>query len=273
MIYLHVDVGDLLGLIDAKDKVELAARDAIKDLAAQTHAHIVEQVQSKLHSTREKYLDALSIQQVSDDVWVINLDAKAMWIEEGMGPHSMVDDLLKSPKAKTAKDGSKYMSVPFQHNVKPTVSTSAQKSLTDTIKAEFQRRKIPYGKIETDAAGNAKKGLLHSIDIKTAPTKTANVPGQGRGPVGQPMQGHTGTPFLKGIKVYQKDVTDKAGKTKTVKSIMTFRTVSSKHRDSEKWVHPGLEPRNFFEEAQDWAMKTFEEKLKSQIFISIEKAL
>ena len=274
MVYLHVDISDLLGLKDIKEKVDDAAKQALAHLAAETHAHIVENVQSKLHSTREKYLDALSIQQVDDATWLINLDAKAMWIEEGLQPHEMIDDLLKSPKAKTSKTGSKYMVIPFEHKKGPASSTPAQKSLTDTIKEEFKRRKIPYGKLEMDAAGNPKKGLLHSFDINNAPLKTHQGPGMGHGAVGKVVQGMTGIPHLKGIKVYQKEIKDHAtGKSKVVKSIMTFRVVSSTMRGSGRWVHPGLTPKNFFEEAQEWALKTFEEKIKPQLFISIEKSI
>lgn len=274
MIYLHADISDILGLKEIKDKVDQAAKDALADLAAQTHAHIVENVQAKLHSTREKYLDALSIQQVSDDTWLINLDAKANWIEEGLEKHEMIADLLKSPKAKTSKSGGKYMVIPFEHKTKPSASTPAQKSLTDTIKEEFKRRKIPYGKLEVDAAGNPKKGVLHSFDINHAPLKTAHGVGQGHGPIGATKQGMSGIPFLRGIRVSQKEVKDPvSGKSKVVKSIATFRVVSSKHIGTGRWVHPGTPQRKFLDEALDWAEKQWDEKIKPQLFISIEKSI
>ena len=274
MVYLHVDISDLLGLKELEDKVNEAAKMALADLAAQTHSHIAENVQAKLHSTREKYLDALSIQQVDDATWLINLDAKAEWIESGLSPHSMVDDLLKSPKAKTAADGSKFLVVPFEHKKGPASSTPAQKSLTDTIKEEFKRRKIPYGKLEVDAAGNPKKGVLHSFDINHSPIKTANGVGQGHGPIGAVKQGHTGIPFLKGIRVSQKEIKDPAsGKSKVVKQITTFRVVTSKDRGTNRWWHPGVPQRNFLDEAMDWAERQWDEKIKEKLFISIEKSI
>jgi hypothetical protein len=269
VIYLHLDVGDLLDLKDLQNKVDSVTKDALRDLALSTHAHIVENVQNKLHSTREKYLNALSIQQVSDESWIINLDSKAMWIEEGLEPHSQVDDMLKSPKAKVSKDGHKYLVVPFEHKKGPTSQTKAQKSLTDTIKAEFKRRKIPYGKLESGADGKPKTGLLHSFDIKDRPSKMSHAPGQGKGPIGAAMQGPTGIPFLKGIKVYQKEIKTPEGKNKIIKQIMTFRVVSSKHRGTDRWWHPGLQPKNFFEEAQKWA----EEELQKRILKNIEISL
>ncbi len=276
MVFVHVDISDILSISGVKEKVESAAKDALRDLTAQTHAHIVEQVQSRLHSTREKYLDALEPpNQLSEDVWIISLNEKAMWIEEGIEPNKeMIDDMLKSPKAKTAKDGSKYMVIPFEHNKKPSAQTPAQKSLTDTIRGELKNRNIPYGKIEKDAAGNAKKGLLHKFDINNAPLKTSNLPGQGKGPVGQVMQGPTGIPLLKGIRVYQREIKDPhTGKTKVQKAIMTFRVVSSKMKGTGRWVHPGLEPKRFLDEAADWALRQWEEKIKEKIFISVQKGL
>lgn len=271
MIYLHFDVSDLLGLGDIKEKIQGSAQKELENLAKQTHAHIVEQVQKKLHSSREKYLDALSINEVDADTWLITLADKAMWIEEGIEPnHEMIDDLLKSPKAKTAKDGSKYMVVPFEHKKGPTSQTPAAKSLTDTIKAEFKNRNIPYGKLEHDAQGKPKTGLLHQFNINNLPLKTGNGVGQGHGPIGAVKQGMTGIPLLRGIRVYQKEVKTPEGKSKIVKSIMTFRVVSSKQKGSGSWVHPGLEPKHFFEEAVEWALKEWEDKIKDKILMSIE---
>ena len=275
MVLLHVDVSELLGLTNIKDNIDKATKDALRDLTHQTYGHIVEEVNAKLHSTRNKYLAELKPpEEVSQDVWLINLGEKAMWIEEGIEPNKeMIDDMLKSQKAKTAKDGSKYMVIPFKHNEKPQNMTPAQKSLQDTIKSEFKNRNIPYGNIEKDSAGQPKKGLLHSFDIKNAPIKTSNLPGQGKGPVGKVMQGPTGIPFLQGIRVYQKDVKMPDGKMKVQKAIMTFRVVSSKHKGTGRWVHPGLQPKNFLDEAVTWALKQWEEKIQQKLSVAVAKSI
>ncbi len=524
MFYIHLDLSDLLELKDMKKKIEAKAQDELRMITLATHARIVENVQSKLKSTREKYLQALSYSQVSDDTWIINLDSKAMWIEEGKPPGEMIDDLLKSPKAKTAKDGcvlnprnkvltslgwkkikdiipgdmvlthsgkfrevkslliqkggvgteyviikpasvpgkpngknselvspsmsltidhpvltqrgwiaagelqkndllatpadlknlcincgkpvpinvlglktclnnrcarqiackegrifpfskeqrrefgkiahakakamgvfdrsdwgsrnpetlknmrdgsarsmrarirdgkwepeagelgvawvkirtikrgvvnrpdhiyankydiqleaeehsfccetvfihnSKYLAVPFQHNKNPTAQTQAQNSLTATIKAEMQKRKIPFGKIEKDDQGKPKQGLLHSFSITDSPIKTHQGSGQGHGPIGSVRQGPTGIPFLKGVKVYQKEVVGKSGKKSIQKQIMTFRIVSSKMKGTGRWFHPGVEAKHFMDEALDWAKKEFEKTMKDRISAEI----
>lgn len=271
MIYFNLDLGPIADMIkEFRPTVDQAMKDAARDLAAQTHAHILEEVQDKLHSTRQKYLDALHMEQVEEDTWVISLDTKAMFIEEGLPPNKdMLDGLLKSTKAKTAKDGSRYIVVPFQHNKGQTAQTPAAKNLTDTVKAEMKKRKIPYGKLEMDSAGKPKTGLLHSFDIMKQPLKTAEGAGQGRGPIGSVKQGPTGIPLLQGIRVYQTATKDKAGKEKVTKSIMTFRIASSKHKGQGRWIHPGLEAKRFFDEAAAWALKEFEERIRDQVLITV----
>jgi hypothetical protein len=275
MITLDVDLSAILSLAEnMQSKIEKVLQDAAKNLSAQTHAHILEEVNSKLHSTRDKYIAALHYDQQDPDTWVISLDKSAMWIEEGKEPGSMIDSLLRSPKAKTAADGSRYVVVPFQHNKGPTKQTQAQKDLTDTLKSEMKKRKIPYGKIETDDKGNAKVGLLHSFDVMHSPLKTHEGPGMGKGPIGQPRQGDTGTPFLRGIRVYQKEVRNQAtGKSKVTKQIMTFRVASSRHAGTGKWMHPGTEAKHFFEDAEKWAKELWDKEIAPSILEQLAATL
>lgn len=250
MITINLDLSSVLDLqTSLRPKLDQALKNAAQSLAMQSHAHLMEEVQSKLNSTRQRYSDAVTFAPVNENVWVISLDRSMMWLEEGLPEHEMLDNLLKSPKAKLAKDGSKYLVVPFQHNKGPTQQTSAARDLTTTIKQELKKRQIPYGTIERDASGKAKTGLLHSFDIMHEPTKTSEGPGMGHGPIGAVRQGNTAIPFLQGVRVYQKNTS--AG---VKKGIMTFRVASSKHRGSGKWVHPGIEPRKFFDETAEWAM-------------------
>lgn len=267
MIFVQFDISELIKL---NNKLTSAAEKAMKEagdfLAKQVRAHIVEEAHKKLHTRRQMFVEHLRTFQVDEDTWVVSLDAKYRWIDDGMERHNMVDDLLKAKNAKRAKDGSKYAVIPFEHGPKgPTQMTPAQATLLNTIKAEMNKRKIPYAGIEKGANGKAKLGLLHAFDINTSPTKTANVPGQGKGPIGQVMQGPTGIPLLKGVRVYQNEVSDKKGGTRIKRAIMTFRVVSSKHKDQGRWEHPGLDPVNLMEDGQKWAMEQWENLIAPQI--------
>lgn len=253
MIHVSVDFNDLFSLEGLEEKAKEAAKKASRDLTMATHAHAIELANEKLHSRKKLYLDNLHMVQESDDTWLIQLDVKAGWIEDGQEAHSMVDDLLSSPKAKTAADGSKYMAVPFNHGPKgSTEMTQAQSDLLSTIKQEMKKFKIPYAGIETNNAGQPKLGLLHTLDITKRPVKGFDGPGQGSGPIGQVRQGKTGIPFLQGVKIYQNKVSDGLGGEKIQRSIMTFRTVSSKHK-GDKWNHPGVTGVHILEDSFQWA--------------------
>lgn len=271
MFSVHLDIGPLLalgqGIDDASKK---AMKEAGDRLTKMVKAHIVEEANKKLHTRRQMFIDGLSTFAVDENTYVVNLDAKVRWIDDGMPAHSLLDDLLKSKSAKTAKDGSKYVVVPFQHKKGPTQMTPAQKTLQDTLKQELNKRRIPYGKIETDSNG-PKLGLLHSFDIKRQPIKTANTPGQGKGPIGKVMQGPTGIPLLQGVRIYQRQVKNKDGSKSVKRDIMTFRVASSKHKGQGRWEHPGNEAVKLLEEAYDWAKRTWEKDIVPQLMLSIEK--
>src|SRR4051812_25259622 len=116
IFFINLNVSDILGLEQKFTKAaEQEMKNAVRDLSAMTMAHIKEKVQRELNTTRNKYRDALTTEEVDGgEVWFINLDMKqAGWIEEGVKPHEMIQDLLKSKKVgkngkpwvKIAKDG------------------------------------------------------------------------------------------------------------------------------------------------------------------------
>lgn len=284
MFSVNIDVSQIADLVgETRKAADAAMQEAARNLTAMTHAKIVELAGQKLHSRRQMFVDGLSYHQVAADTWLISLDAKVRWIDDGMKPHNMIDDLLRSKKTKTAKDGSRYVVVPFNHGPGrgATNSTPAQMDLVSTIKSEMKRRGIPFGTVERDASGSPKTGRLHSFDIMKEPLKTANAPGQGRGPVGDVRQGPNarqlvgggpgggGTPFLQGVSVYQNKVKDRFGNTKVQRSIMTFRVASSKHKGQDRWNHPGTEPMNILEDAAKWAMETFDREIAPGIIARV----
>ena len=216
-------------------------------MAAQTHAKVVEYVQQGLHSTREQYLDNLKWFSIDKNTHVIVLQEPAMFIEEGLSPHSMVDDLLRKG-AKISQDGSRYKAIPFKHGGPENETPIAQRSLEETLKTEFKKRKIHLTKIERQPDGTPKTGLLHRLDIDSKKT------------------GPTGIPVLKGVAVYQKWWSDRAThKEHTSRDIMTFRVVSDKHKADGRWFHPGLEAKNYMERAFHWAETAWENEILPEI--------
>jgi hypothetical protein len=245
--------------MNVDEAIKGATECAARDLAEMTKRKAEELAATKLHTRREMFVKGLKVQAVNEDTWMVSLDAKVRWIDDGMTSHNMLDQLLASPKAKRAADGSKYVVIPFDHSPGKgsTGATPAQQDLITTIKSEMKKRGIPFGKIETDAAGQAKLGRLHSFDIETAPIKSSHGPGQGKGPLGAVKQGPTGIPLLQGVTVYQ----SKDSKGKVKRHVMTFRVASSKHAGQGRWEHPGNQAVNIMEDAAQWARETWEKEV------------
>ena len=164
-----------------------------------------------------------------------------------------------------SKEGNRYKVIPFEQNKAPSKTPRAQKTLQDTIKSVLQQKGIQYGGIERHPNGAPKLGLLHKLDINDKPLKTGEGPGQGHGPVGQVKQGVTGTAFLKGIRIYQKEVTGPDGNKSVHRGIFTFRVISDKTRGDGSWEHPGLDAKNFFDKAYLWAENEWNDRIKQQV--------
>lgn len=234
------------GFGNAKKELEKDLKKAVGGLASMTHAKVNELANNDLKSLSKKYKDALSFQQLEDNLWVVSLDMdKAGFIEDGR-KSGFMQELLDSPKAKTSKDGNKYLSIPFEHSKNPTEQSSQAKALTDEIRAELKKRDIPYrSKLEYHSDGSPKLGLLHRFNIESARLKDT----------------HKDSP-LKGVAIYQRK-NEKTGKVR--RDIMTFRTISSKSKEEGRWIHPGMMGKFLFEKAWRWAEAEWEQKILPEI--------
>jgi uncharacterized protein YajQ (UPF0234 family) len=238
---------------------------AAQHLAIQAHAHVLDEASSKLKSRFDIFKKNFVIEKIDRGVYSVVVKSEARWIEDGQEPHSMLEYLLKSPKAKRAKDGSKYLIVPFKHNVAPSRSTETQTQLRDILRSELKKKDISYQKIERNPDGSAKLGLLHKMDIKT--------PDHLKSPRGDPE----GRPYLWGLRIYQNikknddgsTKLDKHGQPAIARDIFTFRVASSKHEGS-KWFHPGSEPMHFLDDAYEWAKRKWDEEIAPQILSELE---
>jgi hypothetical protein len=271
MFFFNIDTTDLDFLRSLDKTLAEAAKRVNRELAESGKNKAIELAASRLHSRRKMFIEGVSTFEAEQGVWVLHLDAKVRWIDDGMGQHDMLDNLLSSKKAKRAKDGSVYLIVPFRHGtgVGKGSATPAQMDLTTTIKSEMKQRGIPWSKMETDSSGKVKLGRIHSFDIGNRPLKTANAPGQGKGPIGDVRQGPTGIPFLQGISIYQKE----DGKGGFKKDIMTFRIASSKHRGQGRWQHPGLKPVHIFDDTVKWMHETLDQKIVPQLMAEVQSMI
>lgn len=260
MFRINIDSSEIIDLLGIDEASTGEMNKAAAALTAATKAKAIELANQKLHTRRKMFIEALDHFQVDENTWVVSLDAKAVWIDEGMPEHSMLPDLLKSKKAKTAKDGSKYVVVPFKHNKGKQLQTPAQQALLNTIKKELRAVGTTPNQIELTKEGKPKLGLVRSLDITQRPLSTADLR-IGAGPRGHVAQGPTGIPLLKGIRVYQKEVQKSDGTTGIQRDVMTFRVASSKHEAQGRWHHPGIEGANIMDEAAAWARNEWDSKI------------
>jgi hypothetical protein len=87
----------------------------------------------------------------------------------------------------------------------------------------------------------------------------------------------SGTHHLSGLRIYQTLIKDKHGKEvnghdghpKVERSIMTFRIASSKQAGQGIWDHPGVKPMHFLEDAYQWAVDEWDNRIAPEILRSI----
>ena len=235
-----------------KQEAKKAIEDGVKSVAEMTHAKITELAQSKLHQTRSIYTDNLDFKEVSPGVWLITLDQPALWIEEGRKSGDMTEDLLRKG-AKISADGHRYKAIPFEQSKSPSKASPYQTNLIAKIKAAIKAENVvrqsnkkellTYKKLQVDEKGSPRLGLVDRLKVSSSmPSSRASYE------------------TLAGLAFYQTKT--KSGKVR--RDVMTFRIVSDKHKGS-KWIHPGREPSNFFEEALAWADRQFEDVILPEI--------
>lgn len=221
---------------EVKDNIE----KSMENLATLTRANIVEQTDKDLNTARSVYTDALGdVEEVAPGVWVISLDEKALWIEEGIEPnHDMKPDLLK---------GKKYRVIPFKYNRPPTQNSNLTNALVGQIKQTLKKEGLSMHKIEYNANGSPRVGKLHEYDIN----KPISIrPGKGN------------TEALTRLSVYQ---TEDAKTNKIKRDVLTFRTVSSGPASAGKWIHPGYTGKKYMDKAMEKAAKMWEEQILPEI--------
>jgi hypothetical protein len=81
---------------------------------------------------------------------------------------------------------------------------------------------------------------------------------------------------LDGVSIYQRMkknpdgsmATGRKGNPVVVRDVMTFRVASSKHM-GQKWDHPGLEGKEFLDEAYSWALNHWETEILPSIIKTV----
>ena len=254
-----------------KKAVELLKLE-VHNLAISTHEEMTRWANNELHDRREKFVQGVRYEKISDSTWMVVIPSNIAWIDDGLpSPFPMLQHLLASPKAKNGKNG-RYIIIPIEHNKGVADNTPHGNELRSAVQAELKKRGVMLDRLERDGAGQPKLGLLHKLTIpdNEHPVKTHEGPGMGKGAVGDPRQGKTGATFLTRARVYQNDAgKDLNGAKTATRHVFTFRTVTDKQDPATDWVHPGLKNMHFMDRAYTHAVKEWETKAVPRILADL----
>lgn len=246
----EIDIDQLTAhLKDVKAEAERMLEEGVKSASAMTYAKAQELAGQKLHTRLKDYRDALHYREVSRGLWVVELDEKALWIEDGKKAGSMVDDLLRN-NPKINRKGQRYKAIPFDQADSARAEGSEKlSSIMNMLKTELKARGVPYKKIENNPDGTPKLGKLHAFNVASPkPTSKAS------------------TPALYGVTIYQ----TKTARGKVKRDILTFRMVTDEHKREGKWWYPGKEGVNIFDEVYDWINREWERTILPDIMKKFE---
>lgn len=244
----NIDAAEIAAMFkELAMEVQQDLEKGVQNLAAMTDAKTKEMAQAGLKTSRETYIENLTMEEVAPGVWVVSLDEPALWIEEGLPEHDMKKNLLKN--AKQGKNGISYKVIPFHYGSAPTKLTDFAQKVVKDIRRELKQDNIPFKTIEKTPEGSPKIGILHRKDYG------GEIPGKGN------------TPVMDGLAISQR-LDPNTGNVR--RDILTFRTVSSGPGSANKWMHPGTDPKKFMDKAFEWAIKEWEDKILPDILKKYE---
>jgi hypothetical protein len=242
----------------------------------------------------------IKFQKISDNMYVVYITPEVRYIEEGRPKTSMATPewLLKPGKTKTAKDGSVYRSIPFnkgratEGKGSPSPGGMAmfgnansigfnkmgkagkntpgmQKMIDDAAKTQGIKLKGKSA-FEYNSDGTPKLGVLHKLNIPEPDRRASDFfsnPITGAESAASGLKARPGVFKLKGAVV-----TQRVGQNgKVVREVMIFRTVSSKHRFTDKWMYPAVPAANIMDQVYDEVLVEIDSLVK-QVSTTIDKA-
>lgn len=273
-----------------KSEVEGFVMQKVEEISIATHTYILGKAQAELTGHQlDTYVGRagspnLKWEKISKGIWAVTLDPKAASIEEG-GPGQFMQWLLDSPKAHTARDGSKFLAIPIKQSQKIGGKFNNSKPAYEAIaKSAIKDAGLSLNRLEKNPDGTPKSGVLHKMLIKEAPTGVTQSthPGFFSAPRSKEMAALTGLPEhegnynLQGLAILQREVPvlNKATgeqlinrltnqpKTKWTREAVVFRTISSKHKAEGRWFTKETKGLKAFPEAAEFAQRSLDDAIK-----------
>lgn len=209
--------------------LEAGATKAIAATPLLIRQEFASQARRSLSTSLSEYMASLDI-KLSDGVLIVEQEGSwlAEAVERGISGFEMKDTLLKSPKAKLSKKGTKYLHVPLPvSKTKPNASTDKAQLLQQKIREALNDPIFSNPKVSLTPEGSFKKM----------------------------EQLVTADPQLKGMYKIQgfKDKNALQNNNPSYTQYLMFRTISNNPFAKSKWQHPGIEPKRLFPKVNYWA--------------------
>jgi len=128
MLDFYVDSSDLASEFTlTQDQVDDLVIYCVEEVTTEVARHWSDEVKQGLGSTRQQYLNALSIEKVDMTTRAVFLDPGA-WlpnaIEQGKGAYDMKQGFLSSDKVKYTKEGNPYLTIAFRFSTPDALGES-----------------------------------------------------------------------------------------------------------------------------------------------------
>lgn len=206
----------------------------LRGLGAAAYAAWVKKAQETLHSTSRDYIGALQLEHYPKREEVVLTGLLPNMVENGWPGGDMRAWMLKSPKAKTAADGSRYLAVPFRHGTPQTSGRNVGAAMPPEIHRAAKRLVPTFSQHHESGRSTTSWGgrlMPHNRGLRKDTRATLNK-------LLQPW--HTTsiyTGMIKRVARYPSGAQSSA--------YQTFRMISSKPPDDPRsWYHGGIVARN-----------------------------
>jgi len=235
---LRIDISAVAAAVALGVPTQKEADQILRGLGAAAYAAWVKLAQNTLHSTSRDYIGALQLDHYPKREEVVLTGLLPNMIENGWPGGDMRGWMLKSPKAKTAADGSRYLAVPFRHGTPGTGGRNVGNAMPPEIYRVAKNLAPTLSVATTHSAGRMTRhtswgGRLspHQRGLRKDTKETLNR-------LLQPWHKTSiYTSMVKRVTHYP------SGASST--TYQTFRTISSKPPDDPRsWMHGGIVARN-----------------------------
>lgn len=262
MIVIDINQEDLIDQYSlSKSKVEDVIDTTIKEITARFYERWQEQAQLDLHSTRQRYINNLSVPDCGRLQGVVILDYTKdpliKMLEEGASAFDMKENFEKSNHVKYNKAGDWYLTIPLKVGAPDTIG--------DTFGSIVNLPRQVYNvvKSKTTSPLTGKTSGLSSTEIPDkykAPKTRAKI----EIPKSKAFEEYTHKSSIYQGVYKQVDLT--TGKTS---GFGNFRRVGA-NSDDNAFIHPGIEAMNLAQKALDQFETIIEQELTRALNIGLQ---